>query len=85
MNSFILRNIKAIEMAGMLLRIACFTLVSWRGPASPFLLVWCLNTVDAVALTWCARLKRDAAYMVLNAFWILVSLVGILRAKQLVP
>lgn len=80
MNAFILRNIKTVEMAGVLLRIACFTIVSWRGPESPFLIVWCLNTVDALVLTWCARLKRDAAYTVLNGFWILVGLIGIFRA-----
>ena len=42
--------------------------------------VWIFNTTDAVLLTWCATIKRDNAYMVLNGFWILVGLVGILRA-----
>jgi hypothetical protein len=80
MNSFVVRHIKAIEMIGVLMRVFSFSLVSWLGPKSPFMFVWIFNTIDAVLLTWCATLKRDNAYMVLNGFWILVGLVGILRA-----
>lgn len=80
MNAFILRHMKSLEMVGVLMRIFSFSLVSWLGPASPFLFVWVFNTVDAILLSWCAILKKDAAYTVLNAFWILVGLVGILRA-----
>ena len=83
MNSFVLRNIKAIEMIGVLMRVFSFSLVSWLGPKSPFMFVWIFNTIDAVMLTWCATLKRDSAYMVLNGFWILVGLVGILRAGNI--
>ena len=85
MNAFVLRHLKAVEMAGVLMRIASFSVVSWLGPASPFLFVWARNTVDAIMLTWCARLRRDAAYTLLNGFWILVGLIGILRAKQWLP
>jgi hypothetical protein len=80
MNAFILRHMKPLEMIGVLMRIFSFTLVSWLGPESPFLFVWIFNTADAILLSWCAILKKDAAYTVLNAFWILVGLVGILRA-----
>lgn len=79
-NIFILRHIRALEMTGVLMRIFSFSLVSWLGPASPFLFVWAFNTVDAILLSWCAALKKDAAYTVLNVFWILVGLVGIARA-----
>ena len=61
------------------MRIISFTLVSWFGPDSPFLFVWIFNTTDALLLSWCAILKKDRAYTVLNVFWILVGLVGILR------
>ncbi|MFN3587694.1 MAG: hypothetical protein ACK4UT_09340 [Moraxellaceae bacterium] len=64
----------------MLMRIFSFSLVSWLGPASPFLLVWIINTVDAVVLSWCALLRPDPAYSVLNIFWIVVGIVGIVRA-----
>ena len=79
-NLFILGRLKTIEMIGVLMRVFSFSLVSWLGPHSPFMFVWVFNTTDAVMLTWCSSLKRDAAYIVLNAFWILVGLVGILRA-----
>lgn len=83
MNSFVLRNIKTIEMVGVLMRIFSFSLVSWLGPQSPFMFVWVFNTADAVMLTWTATLKKDNAYVVLNAFWILVGVVGILRAGEI--
>jgi len=79
-NGWILRHIKSLELVGVFLRIASFSLVGWLGPASPFLLVWSVNTLDAVLLTWCAVLKKDLAYSILNCFWILVGLVGIARA-----
>jgi hypothetical protein len=82
--NFVLNYIKAhipqMEMAGVIMRIFCFSLVSWLGPASPFMLVWIVNTVDAILLTYCAMLKKDAAYTLLNGFWILVGIVGIVRA-----
>jgi hypothetical protein len=79
MSQFILRNIKTFEMIGVIMRIFSFTLVSWLGPDSPFLFVWIFNTIDAILLSWCALLKKDRAYTVLNLFWILVGIIGILR------
>lgn len=79
-NQFILDNIRMFEMVGVLMRIFSFSLVSWMGPSSPFLFVWAFNTVDAILLSWCAVLKRDAAYSLLNVFWVLVGIVGMLRA-----
>jgi hypothetical protein len=83
-NGFIRDNIRTIEMIGVLMRIFSFGLVSWMGPASPFLFVWAFNTVDAIMLSWCSLLKRDAAYSLLNLFWILVGVVGMLRAGGLI-
>jgi hypothetical protein len=80
LNAFITRHIRTIEMVGVLMRIFSFSLVSWLGPQSPFLFVWAFNTTDAVVLTWCAMIKRDRAYTVLNVFWIGVGIVGMLRA-----
>ncbi len=77
---FIKTHVPQLEMAGVIMRIFCFTLVSWLGPASPFMLVWIVNTVDAVLLTYCAMLKKDRAYTLLNGFWIVVGIVGIARA-----
>lgn len=78
--NFIKNNIPAMEMVGVVMRIISFTLVSWLGPASPFMFVWIFNTADAILLTYCATLKKDRAYTLLNAFWILVGVIGIARA-----
>ena len=84
LNRFVVAHLKILEMIGVLMRIGSFSLVSWLGPDSPFLVVWIVNTIDAILLTWCARVKRDAAYILLNAFWILVGLVGIARAGHFI-
>jgi hypothetical protein len=82
MNQYILNNIRAFEMTGVLMRIISFTLVSWLGPESPFLFVWIFNTADAVLLSWCSILKKDKAYTVLNLFWIAVGILGMWRASM---
>ena len=74
---FVKNNIPTLEMVGVVMRIFCFTLVSWLGPASPFMFVWIFNTADAILLTYCAILKNDRAYTLLNGFWIAVGIVGI--------
>ena len=79
-NAQINKNLRSIEMVGVLMRIFSFSLVSWLGPASPFMFVWVFNTTDAIILSWCAILKKDRAYTVLNLFWIGVGIVGIVRA-----
>lgn len=79
-NAFVITNMKVLEMTGVMMRIFSFTLVSWMGPESPFMFVWVFNTLDAVLLTWCAALRNDSAYTLLNAFWILVGLIGMARA-----
>lgn len=79
-NRFVSRHLSTIEMVGVLMRIFSFTLVSWLGPKSPFLLVWAFNTTDAILLTWCSVLKKDRAYTLLNVFWIIIGVVGIVRS-----
>jgi hypothetical protein len=79
-NQFVLKNITSFELMGVIMRIISFSLVSWMGPESPFLFVWIFNTIDALLLTWCALLRKDRAYILLNGFWIFVGLVGIWRA-----
>ena len=78
--NFIKNHIPAFEMLGVIMRIISFTLVSWLGPSSPFMFVWIFNTADAVLLTYCATVKKDRAYTLLNAFWIVVGIIGIARA-----
>ena len=66
------------------MRIISFSLVSWLGSESPFLFVWIFNTIDAIILSWCAILRKDRAYSLLNSFWIFVGVVGILRATGVI-
>ncbi|MEW6562528.1 MAG: hypothetical protein AB1400_04770 [Pseudomonadota bacterium] len=84
LNRYILQRIRFVEMVGVLMRIFSFSLVSWLGPESPFMFVWIFNTIDAIMLSWCAILKKDQAYTLLNVFWIMVGVVGILRAGSLI-
>ncbi len=84
LNTFITKNIRPIEMIGVLMRIFSFSLVSWLGEDSPFLFVWVFNTCDAVLLSWTSILKKDNAYTLLNVFWIGVGLIGILRASGII-
>jgi hypothetical protein len=81
LNAAVTRHLRTIEMVGVLMRIFSFSLVSWLGPQSPFLFVWAFNTADAVLLSWCAIIKKDRAYTVLNVFWIGVGVVGMVRAS----
>lgn len=82
-NVFILKHVRVFEMTGVIMRIFSFSLVSWMGPESPFMFVWIFNTVDAIILSWCAILKKDQAYSLLNVFWVMVGVVGILRAGNI--
>ena len=81
LNTIIRSRITMFETIGVMMRIFSFSLVSWLGPKSPFMFVWMFNITDAILLTWCSTLKKDKAYILLNVFWILVGIVGILRAK----
>jgi len=83
-NVFILRHVRILETIGVLMRILSFSLVSWLGPDSPFMFVWIFNTADAILLSWCAILKKDQAYSMLNVFWVMVGIVGILRAGNFI-
>lgn len=78
--NFVSYYVRQLELIGVVMRIFSFSLVSWLGPDSPFMFVWVFNTIDAVILTWCAIVRKDPAYTLLNSFWILVGIVGILRA-----
>jgi hypothetical protein len=81
-NTWVTVHLKSIEMIGVLMRIFSFSLVSWLGPSSPFFFVWAFNTADAIMLSWCAIIRKDKAYTVLNVFWVGVGVVGMLRAME---
>jgi len=80
LNAAVARNLRTIEMVCVLMRIFSFSLVSWLGPASPFFFVWAFNSAEAIMLSWCALIRRDPAYTVLNVFWVGVGVIGMIRA-----
>jgi hypothetical protein len=47
--------------------------------------VWIFNTIDAVMLAWCSVIKKDLAYSILNVFWVVIGIIGILRAGSVFP
>lgn len=83
-NQFVHKNIKTFELVGVVMRISSFSLVSWLGPASPFMFIWIFNTTDAVLLSWCSVLKKNNAYTLLNFFWILIGVIGILKTVGII-
>ncbi len=40
-------------------------------------------SLDAVVPSWCAALKKDHSYAVPNMFWIIIGVIGILRAGNI--
>lgn len=70
-------NIKWMEHVGVVMRVLAFGTLSIMGPSTPFLLMWIWNTIDAILLTYCAWERDNKAYIILNAFWCLVGVVGI--------
>jgi hypothetical protein len=71
------RTIEWMENIGVVMRIIAFGTLSIMGPDTPFLYMWIWNTIDAIILTYCAWERGNKAYLILNAFWMLVGLVGI--------
>jgi hypothetical protein len=39
--------------------------------------MWIWNTIDAIILTYAAWERDNKAYIILNAFWCIVGIVGI--------
>jgi len=69
--------IKWMEHIGVVMRMIAFATLSIMGPDTPFLYMWIWNTIDAIILTYAAWERDNKAYIILNAFWCLVGLVGI--------
>jgi hypothetical protein len=69
--------LELMEGIGVVMRIAAFGMLSVMGKDTPFLLMWIWNTVDAVILTYCAWERDNKAYIIMNAFWLIVGAVGI--------
>jgi len=66
-----------LEGFGVAMRIFSFGMLSILNADTPFLLMWCINTVDAALLTWCSWRRGNRAYIALNIFWLIVGAIGI--------
>ena len=71
------KQIELLELIGVVMRVIAFGTLSIMIKDTPFLLMWIWNTVVAVILTYCAWERGNRAYIILNAFWCFVGLVGI--------
>jgi uncharacterized membrane protein len=70
-------TLELMEGIGVIMRIMAFGLLSVMGPATPFLLMWIWNSIDAVILTYCAWERDNRPYILLNLFWLIVGVIGI--------
>ena len=71
------KTINILEGIGVGMRILSFTALSIMGKSTPFLALWIFNTFDAIILTYCAVVRENKSYIILNLFWILVGFIGI--------
>ena len=69
--------LELLEGFGVAMRIFSFGMLSLMGANTPFLLMWVINTIDAVLLTWCAIQRENKPYILLNTFWLIVGIIGI--------
>jgi len=76
----LIKSEKALELLegiGVVMRILAFGMLSIFNKDTPFLAMWIINTIDAVILTYCAWERNNRPYILLNAFWLLVGIIGI--------
>ena len=71
------RILELMEGVGVVMIIAAFGMLSVMGKDTPFLLMWIWNTIDAILLTYCAWERDNKAYIIMNAFWLIVGAIGI--------
>ncbi len=76
------RTLNILEGIGVGMRILSFTALSIMGKSTPFLALGLINTFDAILLTYCAIVRKNNSYIVLNLFWILVGLIGIYNSMK---
>jgi hypothetical protein len=76
--------LERLEGIGVLMRILAFGLLSVMGKDTPFLWMWIWNSIDAVLLTYCAHQRGNKPYILLNAFWLVVGVIGIYNSIPLI-
>lgn len=76
--------LERLEGIGVLMRILAFGVLSIMGKDTPFLWMWIWNSIDAVLLTYCAHQRGNKPYILLNAFWLVVGVIGIYNSIPLI-
>lgn len=76
--------LERLEGIGVLMRILAFGVLSVMGKDTPFLWMWIWNSIDAVLLTYCAHQRGNKPYILLNAFWLVVGVIGIYNSIPLI-
>ncbi len=77
-------RLERLEGIGVLMRILAFGVLSVMGEDTPFLWMWIWNSIDAVLLTYCAHQRGNKPYILLNAFWLVVGVIGIYNSIPLI-
>ena len=79
----LIQNEKWIELMegfGVAMRIFSFGMLAIMGKDTPLLTMWIINTLDAVILTYCAWERYNRPYILLNFFWLIVGVIGIINS-----
>ena len=71
------KQVKLLELIGVVMRVIAFGTLSIMGPDTPFLTMWIWNTIDAMILTYASWERSNRAYLILNIFWMIVGIIGI--------
>jgi hypothetical protein len=72
--------VEYLEISGVILRMGTFLMLSLMGKETPFLIMWVINTCDATLLTYCAIKRHNRAYTIMNIFWLIVGIIGIINS-----
>lgn len=69
--------LELLEGIGVTMRIFAFAMLAIMGKETPLLIMWSINTADAIVLTYCAWERNNRPYILLNIFWLIVGSIGI--------
>jgi hypothetical protein len=73
-------KLELLEFIGVAMRIFSFSILAIMSKDTPLFTMWVINTLDAILLTYCAWKRNNRAYVVLNVFWLIVGIVGMINS-----
>ena len=72
-----MKTLDIIEITGAVLRIGAFGALSLFGQSATILFVWITNCIAALALGYETYKMKNKGNINLNAFWLIIGLIGI--------